>query len=306
MNRALSQLVQGGHGLVTRRAALREVPACVWSYALRAGQLVPLFPGVAADPALVDSPAIRLRAALEWAGPDAALSHSSALAVWGLPGVEDGRVHLTTGPGRRVRVPGIVAHRRAGFRPDPPQVLVRDGLPVTRLEQSLVDAWPLATDDLQRAPLLRAVAERMTTPERVAGALADTPKLPGRAELERLLRKVAAGCRSELELYGYDHVFIGPGMPVFQRQARMVLGNRTVYLDVYDPSPRTTFELDGAKWRGSAAQRERDLRRDAALAARGIMVVRFSHDRLVREPDQVRREILAILAARRAMIVGRQ
>ena len=39
--------------------------------------------------------------------------------------------------------------------------------------------------------------------------------------------------------------------------------------------------------------------RDAALAALGIQVVRFSHRRLVREPDAVRREVLAVLATRR-------
>jgi hypothetical protein len=39
--------------------------------------------------------------------------------------------------------------------------------------------------------------------------------------------------------------------------------------------------------------------RDAALAAVGILVVRFTYQRLTREPDAVRREVLAILAARR-------
>jgi very-short-patch-repair endonuclease len=47
-------------------------------------------------------------------------------------------------------------------------------------------------------------------------------------------------------------------------------------------------------------RRERDLRRDAALAAVGITVVRFTHDRLVRTPDDVRAQAVAILAARRA------
>lgn len=298
MNAALRRVVRAGDGVVTRRAALRAVPAHVWSYAVRAGQLVPVFPGVAVEPTRVADPATRRRAALACAGDGAVLSHTSALAVWRLPTTTSGDVHLTTGPGRRLRVPGIVAHRRAGFVAEPPLVVVRDGTPVTRIERSLVDAWPLATADAQRAPLLHAIGERMTTPERVTEELAHTPRRFDREGLRDLLRRVASGCRSELELWGHDHVFTGPGMPVLQRQVRMALGSRVVYLDVYHPETRTNIELDGAKWHASPEQRERDLRRDAALATLGILVVRFTHDRLVREPDQVRREVLAILAAR--------
>jgi very-short-patch-repair endonuclease len=192
-----------------------------------------------------------------------------------------------------------VAHRRAGFVAEPPDVLVRGGTPVTRLERSIVDAWPLASGDRQRAPLLRAVSERMTTAARVVEAVALAPQLAGKDALRDLLGKIVAGCRSELELWGHDRVFVGPGMPRLERQVPVSLGSRLVYLDVYDPETRTNFELDGAKWHSSPQQRERDLRRDAALAARGIMVVRFTHDRLVREPEQVRLEVLAILAARR-------
>ncbi|MFC0505742.1 DUF559 domain-containing protein [Micromonospora costi] len=61
------------------------------------------------------------------------------------------------------------------------------------------------------------------------------------------------------------------------------------------------MELDGATSHGDLRQREVDLRRDALLATVGILVVRFSHHRLVREPEAVRRETLALLAARGAI-----
>ena len=73
----------------------------------------------------------------------------------------------------------------------------------------------------------------------------------------------------------------------------------TVYLDVFAEEEKVNFELDGREGHVSKADRERDLRRDAALAARGILVVRFTHYRLTHEPEAVRREVLAILAARR-------
>lgn len=94
-------------------------------------------------------------------------------------------------------------------------------------------------------------------------------------------------------------MFTGPGMPRFERQTRLRAAGRTYYLDVFAPDERVDFELDGAQWHTRPAQREADLRRDALLAAQGILVVRFTHHRLVHEVDAVRRDILAILAARR-------
>jgi very-short-patch-repair endonuclease len=298
VNRTLVALLEQGRGIVTRRAALRSIPPHVWSYAVAIGDLITIFPGVAVRPELVGDPDTRRRAALAFAGPGAALSHTSALAVWGVPVPDDPEVHILTGPERRIRVAGIVAHRRVGFRPEPPTVVVRNGLPVTRLEQSLVDAWPYGSGPHQRAPLLYAVGQRWTTPARIAAALTGARNLPGVRELRVLLAKLAAGCRSELELWGHDHVFTGPGMPRFARQVPVRLGSRTVYLDVYHHPTRTNFELDGAAFHGSREQRERDLRRDAALATLGILVVRFSHTRLVYQPEQVREEVRAILAAR--------
>jgi very-short-patch-repair endonuclease len=80
------------------------------------------------------------------------------------------------------------------------------------------------------------------------------------------------------------------------------LPHGNAYLDVYDEETRTNFELDGAKYHAGPADRERDLRRDAALAALGITVVRFTHDRLVHAPGEVGRQVAAILATRRAAV----
>ena len=54
---------------------------------------------------------------------------------------------------------------------------------------------------------------------------------------------------------------------------------------------RVAVELDGAAFHGSREARERDLRRDTALAAAGWIVLRFSYARLIADPDGCRREI---------------
>lgn len=288
-------------------SAVAGVRAGPWGSAVAGHPVGDSRAGASLLPAL--GPELARRAVSAWASGRGAFSHVTALEVWGLRRQPTGEpLHLSvpacTGLGSH---PGVVVHHCHDFVVAPPQVLFRRGVPVTRIERSLVNAWPLLPAVDRPAPLIRAVNERMTTPARVAAALVDAPKLPGRADLRRLLDRLTAGCRSPLEIWGHDHVFVGPGMPAFARQVRVRAGGRTVYLDVYAERERVNFELDGATTHGDPRQREIDLRRDALLATLDILVVRYAHRRLVTEPDEVRREVLAILASRRAPPVdGRQ
>ncbi|MEV4211433.1 DUF559 domain-containing protein [Micromonospora sp. NPDC049662] len=88
-------------------------------------------------------------------------------------------------------------------------------------------------------------------------------------------------------------------MPAFVRQAPVRVGGRTIYLDMLAEAERVNVELDGANSHGDPAEREIDLRRDALLATTGILVVRFTHRRLLANPAEVRQQTLAILASRR-------
>lgn len=240
-------------------------------------------------------PALRLRAVLAYLDGAGGLSHATALDVWGLRTQAAGEpVHASVPARSGLRShPGLVIHHRRELA-----VLSRRGMPVTRLEESLVDAWPLLPAADRPAPVIRAVNDRRTTARRIITALSTAPRLTARAALRVLLDRLANGCLSALEIWGHDHVFTGPELPDFQRQVRVQIGRRTIYLDAYAERERLDIELDGATSHGDPHQREIDLRRDALLATVGILVVRFSHDRLTRQPDEVRREIQAILADR--------
>lgn len=312
VNSVLRALVDGNGGLVTRRTASQVLPRWVLEDASRSGRLLRLLPGVYVDAALVDgvesapplarvTPILARRAAVAYTGGRGALSHLTALDVWKLRSQPPGEpVHLNVPIGVGLRSwPHLVVHHRRSFAPEPPHALVRDGVPVTRLDRTLVDAWPLLPPADRPATLIGAVNDRLTTPQRIAAALATAPKLADRAALRGLLDRLAAGCRSPLEIWGHDHVFVGPGMPAFQRQARVRLGGRVVYLDMFAEAELVDIELDGATSHADPRDREIDLRRDALLAASGVLVVRFSHRRLLHEPDEVRRETLAVLATRR-------
>lgn len=291
--------------MVSRAQVLAAVPHHVLDHAARTGQLSRPHPGVYADPARWSELRTRARAALCYAGPEAALSHLTALAVWQLPGgpapgPAPGPVHVLVPAGiqRRRGGPAIRVHRRRGFTVDGPTVVIRSGLPTSRVEVAVVDSWPLLAADARRAAVIAAVAERRTTPERLRGVADGNLNLPGRLELFRLVSRLELGCRSELELWGYDHVFTGPGLPAIEWNVPVRIGGRTVYLDAYCRSARVNFGLDGGRWHSSARDRERDARRDAALAALGIMVVRFTHAQLTGSPDLMRAQIRAIVAAR--------
>lgn len=306
MNPELRTLVHANGGVVTRRDATEVVPRWVLDRANASGALRRVLPGVYVEAARPVTATIRRRAALAWLDGSGALSHTTGLSVWGLhEPAADETVHVTVPRTVRLRSrPGVTVHRRADFLPEPPHAVMRQDAPVTALERSLVDAWPLLPVADRRAPVIRAVGDRMTTPQRVRSALAGAPRLSGRGDLHRLLDLLAAGCRSPLEIWGHEHVFTSPGMPEFHRQVRIRLGSRSVYLDVYAEREMVNVELDGASVHADRRQREVDLRRDAQLATLGILVVRFTHRRLVAETDAVRREVLAILARRRGAAVS--
>jgi very-short-patch-repair endonuclease len=203
---------------------------------------------------------------------------------------------------------GLVVHRVARLEPD--RV---GGLPVTDLDRALVDTWGLAHGkggrardvELARAGVITALRDRRLTADQLRAHVSARPALPGRRQLGDLVDLVEGGCHSELEIWGVRDVLRGPGMPRFVQQHPVVLPFATVHLDAALPDLKIAIELDGAAFHGSAEDRERDTRRDVALAALGWVVLRFSYRRLTTEPEACRREILRVCAARRAFLVRR-
>lgn len=124
------------------------------------------------------------------------------------------------------------------------------------------------------------------------------PNLPGRSELLDLLRLITGGSQSELEIFGVLHVLSAPGLPTPRQQHRVLLPDGPVFLDAAWPEVKLAVELDGAAFHGSPAARERDLRRDAALAALGWLVLRFSYRRITSDPEGCRRQIAAVYRQR--------
>jgi very-short-patch-repair endonuclease len=281
---------------LARRTSTRSVGR--W---LASGRLVRVFPGWVTVPELADEWLVRAQAATGYTG--GVLSHVSALAAHGVTDVETTRLHVTVPIDRRVRSSTWLRVHRSGRRT---AVVRTRGLLATALDRTIVDAWGDAHRSraergavpLVRGALIAAVRERRITVAAVAEQLGRRPEVPGRAALTDLLGLLQEGCRSELEIFGVLQVLRVAELPPYRQQFPVALPHGTVWLDVAWPEVGLAIELDGAAFHGSRSARERDLRRDAALAAQGWLVLRFSYDRLTREPDACRAQIRAVYAQR--------
>jgi hypothetical protein len=272
---------------------------------LRDGDLVLALPGVVVLPDRAQEWDVRARAASLWArGP---LSHLTALAAAGLTEPPPGPVHVTVPADRNPRgCPDVIVHRTT-LPMGPTEGLVPARLPVAR---SLVDAWgwahsprrnPRAAREqpLVRRLVIEGVRRRDVRVPQLRAESARQLVSGGRVALEHLLDLVEGGCQSELEVFGVTHVLRIPGLPVPLQQHRVVLPTgRHVDLDAAYGEARVAVELDGAAFHGSAEDRERDTRRDAALAALGWVVLRFSYRRLTQDPAGCRADIEAVVRRR--------
>ena len=270
------------------------------------GRVVRPHPGVVALPDSMERWRTRALAAVLATG--GALSHTSALTVWRVLPDRD-PIHVSVRSSRRApQRSGLVVHRV--------QRLLADKIgpfPVTDLPRSLVDTWGIAFGrtasrhlaELTRGAVITTLRERRVSAAQLGIEMSLRPTVAGCAELAELIRLVESGCQSELEIWGVKNVLTGAGMPRFRQQYPVRLPFGTVHLDAAIPELKIAVEMDGAAYHGSPGARERDNRRDVALAARGWVVLRFSYRRLTTDPEGCRREIVQVCRARQAQFSRR-
>jgi very-short-patch-repair endonuclease len=182
----------------------------------------------------------------------------------------------------------------------------RDGIPVTTPIRTMIDIarW------LDPPRLERAVNEAdrldLVDPPALLAALGAHPGERGVGPLRSLLGdRVFRLTDSELERRFLRIVHrAGLELPLTQQ---MVSGFR---VDFHWPELGIVVETDGLRYHRTPAQQARDLRRDQAHAAAGLVPLRFSHaqvrfeaERVARtlyETSQRRRVEMALLARRRS------
>jgi very-short-patch-repair endonuclease len=289
-------------GLATRRQLLERMPREVLDSYVGRKSLVRVFPRVYRLRDGADDEPTALRAALLHAGQVAVLSHTTALAVWGLRPLER-PLHLTVDQSvKRAGAPGLIVHRRLRFDPESTQCVQRSGLPLTALPRTVIDSWPLLPPT-ERRPLALDLARReLITAGRLDEALAERPNVAGRRALRETIDLIADGCRSELEAHGVLNVFRHRSLPPSVGQYRLKLPRGSVRLDRAWPEVKLAVELDGAAHHTSPADRSADLARDRELAAQGWLVLRFTYADVLRNPGAVRAHVLAVYRTRLAQL----
>ena len=299
----LRKAVAENGGLATRQQLLVVAPKAVLDRHVN-GNLVRVVPHVYRwRDDIVDNEMLA-RAALMHAGPQSALSHTTALAAWGLREFSL-PMHVTVDQSvRRSGSRDVVIHRRLHFTPTSPQCVERYGLLVTAIPRSLVDSWPLLPRGERRPFVVDVARRRLTTADGLQEALDERPNVAGRRMLAQTINLIADGCQSELEVLGVLGVFRHASLPRSVGQYKFRAGGTSFSLDRAWPEAKLAVELDGARHHTSPEDRERDLARDAALAAAGWIVLRFTYAEVRRNPERVRARVLEVYRMRMSQLAA--
>jgi len=283
------------HGVVSRRQ-LREAGLSrgAIEHRLLKGTLRPLHRGVYRTGPT--TPKYQAEAAALLAcGDEAVLSHQTAAGILGIisePRPEE-PVHVS-GP-RTLRGPqsGVRIHR-VGRLPRE-EVERRHGLAIAAAPRTILDlAACLGPYDLERA-LARAERQDLLTRDQVREMAGRYCGRPGRGKLQALLEDTTepAFTRSPPELLLLRKLRKA-GVPPPRTNARIA----GMEVDLLFPDHGLAVELDGYAFHRQRPAFENDRSRDAALASRGITVMRFTWRQLTREPDKVLARICMALGAR--------
>lgn len=270
------------HGIVSRRQLIQAGSSeDVIDHRLRIGQLERLHRGVYLVGA-VAPPHARMTAACLACGPDAVLSHRSAADLWKiLPAVWTGPVEVTLKRGVR-RHEGIHAYRLGTLLAD--ETRHRFGIPVTTPARTVLDlASILPTHKVERAAA-EAIALRLTDLRTLESIAARHAGQPGSARLKAALGNDGGPQRTRSAAEERFLQLIRRGEIRSPQANALVAG---LQVDFYWRKERLVVEIDGLTYHRSPWASERDRRRDAVLAARGIRAMRVSWRQIVEEPEAV-------------------
>jgi hypothetical protein len=185
----LARVAVQQHGAFTREQAMRAgFGASQLQRRVAAGAWARVLPRVYRNGAAPETPALLWSAALLWAGPECALSHTTAATIWRFADGFGDRAELTVPRARAPRHRGVVVHRVATVQSA--DVALRAGLRVTAPARTLIDLASVASDDDLELAVARAGATGLVTRRALEARLAaiGARGRPGAARLRTLLR----------------------------------------------------------------------------------------------------------------------
>lgn len=294
---ALAEILRSQSGVISRRqAAEAGLTMAAIDNKLRSQRWQRMQQGVYATFTGVPDRQAQLWAVVLRAGPQAALSFRTAAELYGLCSERSPLIHITVPRNLRIKPirSAVIHYCHDADRRRHPTLLP----PRTRVDDTVLDLAVISTTfDEAFDWLSRAVGRRMTTPARLTAALQTRSKVRWRTDLLAALADVSDGALSNLELRYVRHVERAHGLPAAQRQAKIVTGKRTRYIDNLYEEARLAVELDGQAAH-PPEQRWDDSHRDNEHAILGIMTLRYNWSDVTNRPCAVAGEVAAMLRIR--------
>ncbi|HEX2359062.1 MAG TPA: type IV toxin-antitoxin system AbiEi family antitoxin domain-containing protein [Solirubrobacterales bacterium] len=226
-------------------------------------------------------------------GPGALLSHASAAALWGIVPTRtrapaEATIDVSVPRSVRPRLDGVHVHRRA--LADVERTL-SDGIPVTMPARTLIDVSVRLRPAEIEAAVNAADKRDLIDPGSLSAALEGYRGQRGVAALRAVLdRRTFRLTDSELERR-FLRLVRRAGLPM-PETGRYLNGFK---VDFHWPALGLVVETDGLRYHRTPAQQARDRERDQAHARAGMTTLRFTHEQIRFEPDQVARTLAAVV-----------
>jgi hypothetical protein len=226
---------------------------------------------------------VMLHAAVLYAGKGAALSHATALHLYGL-GPRPGRIHVTVPFDRKIRAqPGLTIHRSRTLSAKDVRIVVPT---MTTLERTVVD---LLADQRSARNALGlvgdAVRSRQTHADRLRAALLAAPGVKWRKAVLDALPDVRAGAHSVLEIMDAK-ARRRHGLPMGERQFTRKR-NGVEHLDVLIGEFQTHIEMDGQLGHDGTLEVWRDMDRDNHSEVKRFRHLRYGFADMLDRPCEV-------------------
>jgi hypothetical protein len=224
------------------------------------------------------------------AGAGAALSHSSAMALWGYWRRWDKPFEVTVAGDRRAR--WIRVHRSTTLRRR--EITTQLGIRVTSPVRTLFDVSPRLSDRALKRNVNNAMKSLWLTEDQLADTLARHPTLRGTKRIAKLIGFDGTPTRS-----GWGDNF--PALCAQHGLPAPVMGASICgYLvDAAFPNERVIVELDSWGFHKNKIAFETDREGDADTLDHGLVTVRVTEERLDERPEQEAERLHAILPNRR-------
>ena len=218
-------------------------------------------------------------------GKGAALSHSSAAALYEIAPERQGEIEISVIASRQPRRAGIRIHRRVSI-----DTTTRHAIPVTAPAQTVLDLATRISERHLEAAVNSADKLDLIDPVKLRAELDDHAGAAGIMKLRHLLDEATFTLTdSELERR-FLPIARKAGLPRPLTQQH-VNGHR---VDFYWPDLKLVVETDGLRYHRTPTQQTRDRKRDQAHTRAGLTPLRFTHAQVRYEPASVAATLAAI------------